>query len=147
MKGWLIIVTNLTFKHRVQAKAGDTFIPLTPYLTQDQPVLMRHTTCGTTYAVTPHSFLSKQSSKYHGCPTCRRQAALDKLNEALDIQGCKLLTPYRGSAQPVEVKCLYCHHIWQSTPGRLVSQDKHGCVLCPVCPHYGHRKSTRTLIS
>lgn len=107
------------------------------YFGLSQKTLCRCNKCGRTFYMKPESIIL---NKTQGCVECgRKTTALKRTRSNKDfLEQLKEVNPYiapleryRSESEHIKCKCLKCGHIWNTTPGGLLSH-KNGCPICNI---------------
>lgn len=106
------------------------------YKGNKQPIRVRCSKCGNTWATIPNSL-----RRGHGCPKCanRRRGLTSRLTNEQFVSRIKSANPYvdvvgsyRRAQEKVLVRCRNCGHEWEGIPSNLLQGSG-----CPRCNHSG----------
>ena len=133
-------LTDSEWKERVRELGSGEYEPLTPYVRNNEKVLLKHLPCGTEWSVEPNNF-----RRGNRCPTCLyekirvpgrrlkltlgdfRQRVADKWGAEYTV----LDDEYINNQTPILVRHNSCGHEWRIRPGSLLRTR--GPSSCPRC--------------
>lgn len=122
------------FKKYVEQNLTGEYIALSEYLGTQEPIRMKHLTCGNVYFTTPSSIMLG-----HGCPECGHERTVastrkthgEFLEEFHKIYGneYEVVSEYKNSYTSVTILHKKCGETYKKVPKTLLDTGS----LCPYC--------------
>lgn len=126
--------TTEDFKNIVKDLVGSEYEVLGTYVTKDNPIKMKHVSCGHEFLMTPNSFIRGQR-----CPKERylrsgksNTYSLEKCKTELQLatnDTYSLIGEYKGYSHKTSILHKVCGKIFEQAPTRIIK----GGIGCPYC--------------
>lgn len=129
------LVAKKQFEENIVKKYGTAFTLLTPYVSRDKYVLVRHAICGNVFKIRPYNLIGE----VYGCPFCKEKLrmqnkgkqVISRVKSALG-KDYKVLSEYKGSSSKIKVLHKKCNSIFYSNCDDIIYKN----VRCHKCSLY-----------
>lgn len=131
-------ISHEQFKEEIHRLVGNDYTVISTYTRSKDKITMNHTSCGTTWEITPNNF-----KKGKRCPTCNNQVKNTKkfkeeVNE-LHKGNIEVISDYVDCDTKVTLRCNKHKEPYNSTPTNVLR----GRTQCPMCKAENISKAQR----